>query len=212
MSDAADSLPTAPPKCKWTILARLTGFGRPTVLCRCECGTERAVREYYIRTGRSVCCGCSRMENFTRTTHGHAPSFKCTPEYECWSGIWKRCTNPKTRSFKWYGARGIKVCERWGQFENFLKDMGLKPSPKHTIERKDNNGDYEPGNCVWATSEENMSNKRTSVFLEYNGERLTVARWARKIGISQFTLYNRRRRGWPVEQILNTNQPPDSSS
>jgi hypothetical protein len=127
---------------------------------------------------------------------------KGTPTYECWGGIIQRCNNPKRAYYHLYGGRGIKICDRWLDFENFFADMGEKPSNKHSIDRIDNDGDYEPSNCRWATVLEQANNRRDNKVLSYVGLELTVAEWARRISVSPFTLYARIRRGWTIERTL----------
>jgi hypothetical protein len=184
------------------------GYG-PRWLCRCDCGTEKTIAKYSLTAGRSVSCGCynrdlnrERMRE-EKTVHGHACNGRMTAEYRTWGGIIKRCTNPKTKAFKYYGARGIRVCDRWREsFEAFLADVGPRPSPRHSIDRIDNDGNYEPGNVRWATREEQMRNRSTAHHVEAFGERLTAAEWSERKGIPYATLLARLAKGWPTEEAL----------
>ncbi len=136
--------------------------------------------------------------------HGHKWAGGASPEYISWRGMNARCKNKGDPNYVKYGGRGIKVCDRWrASFINFLEDMGLKPEPSMSIERKDNDGDYEPSNCRWATTQEQANNRRSSVFIELNGKRQTVAEWSRETGISQQVLHARLKvHGWPLERAL----------
>lgn len=135
--------------------------------------------------------------------HGHKPACGASPEYIVWNGMRARCCNPKNPNYIKYGARGISVCDRWvNSFEAFLADMGRKPSPAHSIERLDNNGNYEPSNCCWATRKEQANNRRTSRFIEFAGENLTLAQWAEKTGLQLTTLHARLKSGWSVGDAL----------
>jgi hypothetical protein len=126
------------------------------------------------------------------------------PEYRCWSGIKARCFRPSCKEYVLYGARGITMCERWrSSFSAFIEDMGLRPSPQHSIDRIDVNGNYEPGNCRLATSLEQGRNKRNSKFVEFNGVKKTVSEWAEFIGVSNGTLHMRFKMGWSVERALS---------
>jgi hypothetical protein len=116
--------------------------------------------------------------------------------------MFQRCTNEKSPDYKDYGGRGITVCERWKAFENFLEDMGERPSIKLTLERADNNGHYEPNNCRWATIFEQRSNHRGNVFVEHNGVRQTVAQWARQAGITHAGM-RQRLKLWPKGRALS---------
>lgn len=127
--------------------------------------------------------------------------FKQTPEYRTWANLKGRCTNPNLPGYKDYGGRGISVCERWQKFENFYADMGEKPSGM-TLERKDNNGNYEPDNCKWATQAEQSINKRNNRMVTFNGETMCLRDWAQRIGLDSSTLHARLSHGWPVEFAL----------
>jgi hypothetical protein len=128
-------------------------------LCHCSCGIEVEVCSGSLKSGRTSSCGCLQKElaRELHTKHG----FSHTPEYNAWINMKLRCTSPKCKYYKDYGGRGIQVCERWREsFENFLSDMGKKPSPELSIDRINNDGNYEPGNCRWATKIEQTNNRK----------------------------------------------------
>jgi len=126
------------------------------------------------------------------------------PTYSCWHGMKYRCFNPKSKEYKNYGARGISVCDRWlHSFENFFLDMGRKPAGR-SIDRIDNNGNYEPSNCRWATIQEQNSNKRDCIHLEYAGLIMTIEEWGRLIGRHPTTLRTRLRAGYPLDLVMRS--------
>lgn len=151
-------------------LAGKSAVGRIRWRCRCDCGTQTVAHSNNLlrRKNGTVSCGClsrelSRARTTARTTHGASRSGATWPEYKAWASIKSRCLNPNSHSFKGYGGRGVKVCDRWlgdDGFTNFIADMGRRPSRHHSIDRIDNDGDYEPRNCRWTTSSVQMSNTR----------------------------------------------------
>lgn len=170
-------------------------------LCRCKCG-----KETYLPTGnfykdRIKSCGC--LKNVDR--HGMSKLNNKHPIYDAWSTMKQRCLNPKNSNYYNYGGRGISVCDRWLEsFENFYADMGGKPTPKHSIDRIDVNGNYEPNNCKWATWDEQANNKRSNVMLELKGVLKNQKQWALEFGISEDRLWRRRvDKQMSIEQIAN---------
>jgi hypothetical protein len=133
--------------------------------------------------------------------------YKQAPEYSCWKQMVYRCTNPEHPSYPRYGGRGITVCDEWLVYENFLRDMGPRPSEDLTIERIDNNAGYFPGNVRWASHADQQRNRRCNRYLEHDGRRMVITDWAREVGISLQSLQKRLRNGWSVERALTT--PPD---
>lgn len=170
-------------------------------LYKCSCGNEKEISISHVKSGHTKSCGCYAREiNINRyLKHG----MKKSSEWSIWSGIKKRCYNKKSKSYKHYGGRGICMCDDWkNSFENFYNDMGPRPSKKHSINRINNDKNYNKENCKWATQKEQCNNKRGNRLFEYNGEKFTASQWSEKIGISKDLIYGRFKRGWPIEHIL----------
>lgn len=175
--------------------------------CVCDCGKIVIVgkcnlEDKKIKPNRS--CGCYRkeMQNTLRRTHG----MRCSTEYRIWSGMKTRCYNDNNHSYKHYGNRGIVMSDKWrNSFDEFYKDMGPRPSLKHSVERRDNNGNYTKFNCYWATPAEQNLNKRTNIFYMYNGVGRTLKGWSDSLNIPYSVLYKRiNERGWSVEKAFTT--------
>ena len=127
-----------------------------------------------------------------------------TSEYNIWLSIKARCERETSHAFPDYGGRGIQLCLRWQDFTKFFADMGIRPSSAHSIERKDNDGDYCPENCVWATKTEQGRNKRNNVLLTVDGETHPISTWAERYGLKYQTLHMRIRKGWPADAAVKT--------
>jgi hypothetical protein len=190
---------------RWTVISEdwiVQGKER-SALVRCSCpkAIEKYVRISRLLAGESQSCGCLMRERVSKAKKTHG--MKGTSEYRAWQNIKNRCYNPKDKKYAIYGGRGIKICERWLEsFENFFADMGLKPSLRHSIDRFPNrDGNYEPGNCRWATPEEQSQNRSCVPKITFRGETLSPADWARRFGISRHTVNNRLRIGWSMERI-----------
>lgn len=169
--------------------------------CKCSCGNVRDIQGECLKSGRNKSCGCFRKKaTISRnTTHGKY----LTPENRTWRQMLNRCKNPNNPSWKNYGGRGIKVCSRWDSFLLFLEDMGLRPSNAHSIDRFPNNdGDYEPGNCRWATAVEQTRNQRTNRIIEVDGESKCIAEWSELSGISQSAIWWRLKAGWSPKNAI----------
>lgn len=169
--------------------------------CLCVCGRIVWVRKSRLRDGQQQCRKCG-----SHLSHGHTRGNSMTPIYRRWADMVKRCTNPKHIVFRYYGGRGIRVCDRWIVFANFLADMGDLPTPKHELDRyPDKNGNYEPGNCRWATRSENMRNTRVNHLVTFQGKTQCLAAWSEETGLSYGVLKDRLDKlGWTPAKALTT--------
>jgi hypothetical protein len=168
-----------------TVLTRYqdnTEYGVIQWACVCSCGQITTVLGMNLKSGRTKSCGCKRVK------HG----LSHTPEYDTWTGMKQRCFNPETEGYSRYGGRGITVCERWkDSVENFIQDMGPRPGPEYSIERKEVDGDYEPNNCYWATMDIQQNNRRNNLVFTHDGQTRTLAQWSRHLGIPYTRLHTR---------------------
>jgi len=182
---------------------RSTGGKRRRVVCRCDCGEFTTVNLESLVSLRTRSCGCFQKEcmaNAWRKNVTHGRSY--TKEYKQWDSMKQRCLNPSHEFFDEYGGRGIKVCDSWLEsFENFFADMGECPEGL-TLDRIENDGNYEPGNCRWVSQGEQNRNKRGVVIMAFGDDQMCLAEWARRIGMHEDTLRRRIKTGWTVEEAL----------
>lgn len=176
--------------------------GSSKFLCICECGNSKDAGSYSLRKNLTTHCGCQTIKNISKSLTKHG--MKRTPEYRSWSHMIDRCENPNNVGWHLYGGRGIKVCDRWRQdFRHFFEDMDKRPSLKHSLDRKNNNGNYEPSNCRWATQKEQNSNTRINQTITYKGKTKILSEWAKELGIARLTLrYRLFEANWTVEQAF----------
>lgn len=175
--------------------------GRCLWLCKCECGNETIVSISNLRNGKTKSCGCLAIKTIIKNSITHGLSKH--PLYNVWSTIKARCYNPNDHAYKWYGNRGIKLCKEWWKFKLFY-DWAMTSGYKEglTIDRVDNDGDYSPKNCRWATPEEQANNRKSNHFVIYRNTRLTIADWSKESGVSQVAIWKRLKRGWDIEDAL----------
>lgn len=177
--------------------------------CLCECGNTTIVRMSALLSGNTNSCGCLNNEvrhklkewsmKGTKNENG-----KLTSEYNIYRHMKARCYSKSNAKYPIYGGRGIKVCDRWLEsFTNFLNDMGKKPSPIHSIDRINNDGNYEPTNCRWALPKEQSCNKRNNVWISFNGNKYHQAEFARMVGVGDKSIEFQRRLGKSGEYIMN---------
>lgn len=169
--------------------------------CVCDCGTERIAQAGNLLNGHSKSCGCFGREVTSKRSITHGESGKAG-EYQSWRSMLDRCRRPSSPAFVHYGKRGIGVCDRWLLYKNFLADMGRKPSSDHSLDRIDNNGNYEPSNCRWATPKEQSRNRRNGRLLTWNGKTQCVAAWAEELRVGTALLYYRVNAGWSTKDAL----------
>lgn len=187
---------------------RLTGIvrvgsdphGTATWEFLCECGTRVTRTGTEVTRGKTLSCGCLRRDiaPVMNATHGE---WGCA-EWQTWSSMRARCENVSHKAYANYGGRGIMVCERWSSYENFLADMGRRPSPAHSLDRINNGLGYTPDNCRWASRSVQSRNRRTNVLIEHNGESLCLAEWGERLGLTGEAIRRRLRDGWSVADAV----------
>lgn len=181
--------------------------------CACECGSEVVVGEERLRKGRKKSCGECLDQKGVARTHGGSE----TREYNIWGHMIQRCHNPKRDAYYRYGARGITVCDRWREsYAAFLEDMGNAPFKDAQLDRIDNDGNYEPGNCRWVSQAENKRNKANARYIEHDGRRMCMSDWARELGVPPRLLSVRIGRGWTDTEVITgvrtTELPPPKNT
>lgn len=177
--------------------------GRAHWNCKCDCGNLSVTDSHNLRSGHTTSCGC----HLGSMRHGHCTRSNAnrSPTYRSWQAMIARCENPSIPGYAHYKKLGITVCDRWRHsFENFLADMGERPSLKLSLDRFPNNlGNYEPGNCRWATKREQANNRITNRNFEYQGRTLSVTELARAVGLPYELLRGRLRKGYTLDEALN---------
>ena len=163
-------------------------------LCRCECGVEKTVALTNLRKGNTRSCGCMQSELAAAKFRVHG--MVGVPGYSTWKGMVARCCDPQNAAYPSYGGRGIRVHDEWrNDVRAFIRDVGERPGPGYSLDRINNDGNYEPGNVRWATAKEQQRNRRCNVMVSYEGEMMTLAEAAERSGIHQCTLWSRIHRG-----------------
>lgn len=195
--------------------ARVFQYGKnkpiPYLVCKCDCGNTKSIIATSLKRSLTLSCGCLRNERIraTRTTHGQSTTVKgrqkVSKEYKAWSHMLGRCYNQNDSKYHVYGGRGVNVCSRWREsFENFYADVGPAPSRAHSLDRRDVDGNYEPGNVRWATALEQAYNKQDTVKIVYKGEVFTLLSLSERTGIPKETLRQRIKHGWSPERVVET--------
>lgn len=180
-------------------------FKNATWICLCDCGSISTPTGSQLIQGKTRSCGC--LKSIVRTkmniTHGDSIG-KPTPEYRAWLSIKERCLNDKSKSFKDYGGRGIKIFDGWvNDFNSFIGYIGRRPSPKHSVDRyPDNNGHYEPGNIRWATQKQQCNNQRKNVFITHCGVTMILMDWAKHFNVAHAAIQYHLKKGRTIEQIV----------
>lgn len=182
-----------------------SAHGKVQWVCECDCGQKLTVPGNALNRGNTRSCGCLKVEKIAALNRTHGASR--SPTYTTWCTMKDRCYNPNNKKYADYGGRGITVCDRWiGSYEHFVADMGERPFRGAEIDRKENNGNYEPGNCRWATRSQQTRNKRTTRWITVDGVTKSLAEWSEETGVGQRLIWKRISNGWTAGEAVKT--PP----
>lgn len=181
-----------------------SGKSHPIWKFQCDCGNTHEANAYLVRKGHTKSCGCLQVESrkSSQLIHGGSRRGQYSRLYVVWNNMKQRCQDPNSTSYKYYGAKGVRV--EWASYQDFVRDMESGWSAGLTIDRKDSSGNYSKGNCRWATIAEQNRNRSSNRYFELNGERMILEDWAKKLGIKPMTISARIKRGWSVEKSLTT--------
>lgn len=186
-----------------TVIEKNNNMVKPGVYwnCKCSCGNIIAAMSHPLTSGRTKSCGCLARETTKKRSITHGMSY--TREYNIWNSMIVRCEDPNSAAFKNYGGRGITICDEWRyDFAAFYNHIGKRPSPKHSVDRINNNGNYEPGNVRWATEREQHNNTRRNHKITVHGHTMSIAEWARFVNMKKVTLITRIKKGWPPAKAV----------
>ena len=192
-----------------TVVKRAEDYVKPSGqhktqwLCKCDCGNETVVVACNLKSGHTNSCGCLQKEKVKEANTKHG--MRHSRVYDTWSDMKKRCIDKNNNNYKYYGGRGITICDEWLEFESFYKwaiENGYNNSL--TIDRIDVNGNYEPKNCRWANIKTQNNNKRNNRYITHNGKTQTMKQWAEELNINYNTLNSRVDRGWSIDRAFNT--------
>lgn len=198
---------------------RNNGRAKTVWLCQCDCGKERAVLAESLKSGATKSCGCLSVEMFVKraTTHGYTKDKKKERLYVVWRSIIQRCENPNIPTYKYYGGKGVSICDEWHDYSKFRSWAYLNGYDETavrgecTIDRIDNNGDYEPSNCRWVCLKTQMRNRSDNRLITHNGETKSVVEWAEQTGLSPQLIYGRLNEGWSGADAITIPLLPNDS-
>jgi hypothetical protein len=185
------------------VAIRMTEGGK--WMFKCDCGVEKEINRWDVCSGKTKSCGCYNSESARNRKKGKFdPNARNRhPLYATWNNMMARCYNPNSTSYKSYGAKGITVSDEWHSFEQFVADMGSKPSPTHSLDRVKSKLGYSKSNCRWATDKEQARNTSNNKIIEYGGESKSLIEWAEQYGLRGDTLNRRLKNGWSIEDALH---------